>query len=86
VAYALASPGAAGRELIQLYAGRRPLTSKQARRAAQLVETAGARAWATAQADRHLRAALDHLYAADPTSDAAADLAALARFAAHRRY
>ncbi|WUH78490.1 hypothetical protein OG389_00085 [Streptomyces sp. NBC_00435] len=64
VAAALASPGAAARELATLYTGSGRLFAAQLTRAAELVEAAGGRAWAEREAQEHIGRALDQLTAA----------------------
>lgn len=53
-------------------------------RAAELVETAGGRAWAQARADDLLGESLDRLASANPVPSTAVELTALARLIAHR--
>ncbi|MEU9113273.1 polyprenyl synthetase family protein [Streptomyces sp. NPDC048483] len=84
VAAALASDGAAGRELSRLYDRREPLSQAQLERAAELVEAAGGRAWAAGEARRHIGAALDSLHAADPARTPAQELTALAQLITDR--
>lgn len=67
-----------GRALAALYAGERPLSEADLRRAAALIDEAGARDWSQASADDLLRRALGHLRAARPEPRAAAELATLA--------
>jgi geranylgeranyl diphosphate synthase type I len=88
VAYALASGTPAGADLAALYATPGPLADAHLEQAAELVEQAGGRAWATAQADQHITAALDHLAAMHTLTgrqgEAVADLVALANLITHR--
>jgi geranylgeranyl diphosphate synthase type I len=88
VAYALASGTPAGADLAGLYATPGPLADGHLEQAAELVEQAGGRAWATAQADQHITAALDHLAAMRTLTgrqgEAVADLVALANLITHR--
>ena len=84
VVAAVTSGTPAGRELAELYLGQQPLTNPELERAAQLVETAGGRAWAQQEADQRLALALDQLRAVDPVERAATELAALAGLAARR--
>jgi geranylgeranyl diphosphate synthase type I len=58
VVFALASGTAAGRSLAELYAAPRPFTEAQVARATDLIEEAGGRAWARAEAGRQHAAAL----------------------------
>ncbi|TWP53613.1 hypothetical protein FKR81_02265 [Lentzea tibetensis] len=53
-------------ELAELYRG--PLDERQLAEIADLVDRAGGRAWARAEADRHVALALDHLAAAQPVA------------------
>ncbi|WP_328296412.1 hypothetical protein [Streptomyces sp. NBC_00435] len=84
VAAALASPGAAARELATLYTGSGRLFAAQLTRAAELVEAAGGRAWAEREAQEHIGRALDQLTAARASEPAAAELATLAHLIIHR--
>ncbi|WP_308210075.1 polyprenyl synthetase family protein [Actinomadura madurae] len=77
-------PPPRGEELAGLYLRDEPLTGEEAARAAELVEAAGARAWAAARAEALLGEALDELAAAAPAQPAAAELRALARFVTRR--
>ncbi|MFJ5228371.1 polyprenyl synthetase family protein [Kitasatospora sp. NPDC088391] len=77
VVAALRSGTAAGAELAALYRQAGKPDAAAVARAAHLVEAAGGRAWARAEADRRSAAALAHLAAADPDPAAAADLRAL---------
>lgn len=73
------TPGtAAGQELALLYDRTAPLYDDDLLHAASLIEAAGGRAWAEAEAAHHRSIALDILAAAQPDPDAAADLRGLA--------
>ncbi|MFJ1753513.1 polyprenyl synthetase family protein [Kitasatospora sp. NPDC088134] len=78
VVAALASGTGAGAELAALYQRAGTFDAATVAHAARLVEAAGGRAWARAEADRRSAAALAHLAAADPDPAGAADLRALA--------
>ncbi|SON59931.1 (2E,6E)-farnesyl diphosphate synthase [Mycobacterium simulans] len=78
VVAALTSGTAAGRELAALYARADALTEDELSDAAGLVESAGGRAWAEAEAARRRHHALDVLGTANPDPSAANDLRALA--------
>ena len=82
VVAALASGTEAGRELAALY--RTELTGPTPARAAELVERAGGRAWAQAQAEDLMSRALAHLETAGLEPRAHAELEVLARFVARR--
>ncbi|GAA3750079.1 family 2 encapsulin nanocompartment cargo protein polyprenyl transferase [Salinactinospora qingdaonensis] len=84
VVAALASDTDAGRELAAFYTDERPLDEADVVRAAQLVDNAGGRAWAQSQADELLAQALQHLQAAEPAPEPAAELTALAHLAVRR--
>ncbi|MFE0063142.1 polyprenyl synthetase family protein [Streptomyces sp. NPDC059003] len=86
VTAALATDGAAGRELSLLYADPGPLSPAELARAAQLVEAAGGRFWAAQEADRHIQQALAQLTAARPGEVAAAELTALAHLISSRNH
>jgi geranylgeranyl diphosphate synthase type I len=86
VVAALVSGAPAGRELAQMYAGHRSLDETAIIHAAELVEAAGGRAWAQAEADRRMRAALRALARADPDPAAAADLQTLAALMTRRNH
>ncbi|WP_460368977.1 polyprenyl synthetase family protein [Actinocorallia lasiicapitis] len=86
VVAALASGTTAGDRLADLYAQDGELDDDQLTRAASLVEAAGGREWARAEADRRIAVALDHLDAARPDPDAAADLRTLAAFMLRREH
>jgi geranylgeranyl diphosphate synthase type I len=82
VAAALQVEGAELRRLL----GQPGLSEAELARIAALVEEAGGRAWAAAEADRRLQAALDELEAAELPPDAHEGLAALARFIVTREF
>lgn len=82
VVAALTSGTESGRELAALY--RTELTGHGPARAAGLVERAGGRAWAQAQADELMSCALAHLRAAGLEPRAHAELEVLARFVVRR--
>jgi geranylgeranyl diphosphate synthase type I len=84
VVAALTSGTPAGRELAALYHREAPLSGPDLVHAADLIDTAGGRAWSQAQADERLEQALRHLRAASPPSRATAELAALARLVTRR--
>jgi geranylgeranyl diphosphate synthase, type I len=84
VVAALTSDTAAGRELDALYHAEQPLTEADLARAADLIETSGARAWSQGRADELLVTAREHLGAADPVERAARELDAVARLATRR--
>jgi geranylgeranyl diphosphate synthase type I len=84
VVAALHSGTAAGERLAALYRRHQPLSATDLAQAAELVERAGGRVWSQSQATELLDAALAELDAAESASQAAAELAALARRAVHR--
>ena len=84
VVAALHSGTVAGEQLAALYRRPQPLSATDLVQAAELVERAGGRVWSQSQATELLDAALAELDAAEPASQAAAELAALARRAVHR--
>src|ERR687893_1534088 len=84
VVAALTSGTPAGLELADLYHRDQPLTGTDLARAADLIDTAGGRAWSHAQVDDLLVQAMRDLQAARPTERAAEELGALARLATHR--
>ena len=86
VVAALNSGTEAGRELDVLYHSDLPLSGEDLRRAADLVDLAGGRAWSQARADDLLDRARGHLAAAEPAARAAAELDAVAELASHRDY
>ncbi|MER7363414.1 polyprenyl synthetase family protein [Nonomuraea wenchangensis] len=84
VVAALTGPTAAGRRLAELLARPEPLTEFDLHDAARLVEEAGGRAWAEAEAGRRLDAATRCLDDADLPADVRAEFLHLARFIASR--
>jgi geranylgeranyl diphosphate synthase type I len=84
VVAALTSGSPAGDELATLYHRGQPLTGTDLARAADLIDTAGGRAWSQTQVDDLLVQAMRDLQAARPTERAAEELGALARLATHR--
>lgn len=82
VVAALTSGTAAGAELARLYAAK---ASIDIDRAASLVEQAGGRAWARAEAARRTAAALAALAEANPAQAGAADLRTLAALITDRK-
>jgi geranylgeranyl diphosphate synthase type I len=80
ICYALASGTRAGGELAELITGGGPLTRNEVLLAAALIETAGAREWASAQASRCLDRAEQSLRAVDIDPSAADELIELGRF------
>jgi geranylgeranyl diphosphate synthase type I len=88
VVAALTSGGPAAEELAGLYDRDRnrdrALTDAEAARAAELVEAAGGRAWATRRAAEYLEESLAHLDLAAPRAPASDELRALARLVVER--
>jgi geranylgeranyl diphosphate synthase type I len=84
VVAALTSQTPAGHELAALYHRDAPLSATDAAHAAELIDIAGGRAWAQAQADELLAQAMRELHSASPAPKAAAELGALARMATYR--
>jgi geranylgeranyl diphosphate synthase, type I len=84
VVAALTSGTAAADRLRQLYQQGRDLAPEEVVVAAQLVEAAGGRSWARAEAARRTQSALDALNRARPGPVAAAELRALAALLARR--
>ncbi|MGW4487522.1 family 2 encapsulin nanocompartment cargo protein polyprenyl transferase [Amycolatopsis sp. NPDC004368] len=84
VVAALAADTAASHELAALYRQETPLSAAQLGRAAALVETAGGRAWSSAEASRLLDAALSALTATAPVARPAAELTLLAHHITRR--
>ncbi|MQA93685.1 MAG: polyprenyl synthetase family protein [Streptosporangiales bacterium] len=84
VVYALTSGTAAGRELAELFGRDGQPAPGELARAAELVETAGGRAWSHAQAGDLLTAARRELRSASPLPAAEAELTALARLIVRR--
>lgn len=84
VVAALTSGTKAGEQLALVYGQPSELDDRDAALAAALVEQAGGRAWAQAEADRQTEAALRALAEADPDPVALVDLEALTTLLAHR--
>jgi len=84
VVAALTSGTDAGEELSALYHSEKPLDPWQVERAAELVETAGGRAWAQEETVARLAEATNHLNAADCEPTAYAELLTVARLVTHR--
>jgi geranylgeranyl diphosphate synthase type I len=84
VVAALADPGPAGRRLAALYARAAPPDAAEAALLADLVDRAGGRARAVAEAERHSAAALRALARAAPEPDTHDRLRAVARMLTHR--
>ncbi|WP_440103616.1 polyprenyl synthetase family protein [Streptosporangium sp. H16] len=84
VVAALTSGTAAGERLASLYHRDRELDERDLARAADLVEAAGARAWARREAEANLGAALDRLREAAPAPGPAEDLRLLAHMITRR--
>ncbi|MEU5614337.1 polyprenyl synthetase family protein [Streptomyces sparsogenes] len=84
VVAALGSGTPAGRRLAELYQDDRPLEPTGVARATTLVEQAGGRDWALAEADRQRSLALDRLAEVTLDPDAAHGLRALVDLATHR--
>ncbi|MGW0248548.1 polyprenyl synthetase family protein [Nocardia goodfellowii] len=79
VVAALNLGNSASARLAELYCGSATLDDDALRTCADLIEAAGARAWAHQETERQLDAALACLQAANPEPEAAARLVALAR-------
>ena len=86
VVLALSGGGAAAGHLAGLLAGERPWTEEELELAARLVDEAGGRALAAAEAERQLNLALRHLDAASVPAPARNELAAVARFVTRREW
>ena len=84
VVAALTAGTAQSDALAELYLGSGPLDEQQLATVAALVEQAGGRAWAQAEAERHIAHALDHLDDANPSPPAAEALATLAALVTQR--
>jgi geranylgeranyl diphosphate synthase type I len=80
----LTSATAAGRELAGLYHRDDPLSDAELAHAADLIESAGGRAWTEAQAAEHFGRAVSCLDGVGLATRATAELGALARLAVHR--
>ncbi|MGH3828923.1 MAG: polyprenyl synthetase family protein [Pseudonocardiaceae bacterium] len=79
VTYTLTHGGPAGRELASWFASSHPGAADPSR-AAELIEAAGGRRWAVAQAQRRIAAATDALTTAPIQAGPRAELLAIARF------
>jgi geranylgeranyl diphosphate synthase, type I len=77
VVAALAEGGPAAAELSELYGSPEPLDDGDLALVAELVDRAGGRGWARSEANRHTRAALAALDAAEPVAHARDALSAL---------
>jgi geranylgeranyl diphosphate synthase, type I len=86
VVAALTSQTAPGRELAELLARPEPLTEDQLRHAAALVEAAGGREWAEAEADSALAAAGKRLAETDMPADIHAEFTGIAEFITARQW
>jgi geranylgeranyl diphosphate synthase type I len=86
VVAALTSQTAPGRELGELLARPEPLTEDELRHAAGLVEAAGGREWAEAEADAALAAAGKRLDETDMPDDVQAEFAGIAEFITARQW
>jgi len=86
VVAALTSGTPAGARLAAFYRTQRPVEGALATRTADLVERAGGRAWAQAQAAVHTDAAVTGLATLLPDSAAAGDLLVLAELITHRNW
>jgi geranylgeranyl diphosphate synthase, type I len=86
VTAALAADNDAAHELARLYTTPTPFIPEQLHRAAELIDQAGGREWAAAQARHHTELALNHLRAAAPEPVAAAALTALAQHTVDRTW
>jgi geranylgeranyl diphosphate synthase type I len=84
VVAALTSGTAAADELAALYGSSDVLGDRELAHAADLIDKAGGRVWAEAEAVRHRSEALDALAAAEPNPSAAAELHALAELITSR--
>ncbi|WP_297541235.1 polyprenyl synthetase family protein [Amycolatopsis sp.] len=80
VTFATTHGGAAGRELAAWLAGEEASDEPELARIAGLVETAGGREWATAEAERRMASALRALAEVSMPEGPRSDLGALARF------
>lgn len=85
VTAALTSHGADADRLRALYEKPEAFAEDQLPHIAGLVDRAGGRAWAQAEATRHTAAAHQRLMAASPEGEATADLHALATLITHRK-
>jgi geranylgeranyl diphosphate synthase type I len=84
VVAALTAGGPASRHLAEFYRRPDPLSERELVAAADLVELTGGRAWAQAEAERHVQQAMDFLTAAEPAGDPGDALAALAALITRR--
>ena len=84
VVAALTSGTPAGHELAALYHHDQPLSDSDLIHAAELIDTAGGRAWSQTQIDDLLAQAMRNVQSASPAPRAARELGALARLAIHR--
>jgi geranylgeranyl diphosphate synthase type I len=86
VVAALTSDSAAGRELAALLGVAGPLGEDELLHAAQLVEAAGGRQWAEAEADAQLAAAARCLAETDMPQDVRAEFSGIAEFITRRQW
>jgi geranylgeranyl diphosphate synthase type I len=86
VVAALNSGTDAGRELGELLARPEPLSEEQLLHAAWLVQAAGGRQWAEAEADAALTSAAEHLNQADMPHEVRAEFEAIAGFLTARQW
>jgi geranylgeranyl diphosphate synthase, type I len=86
VVSALTAGDANSRRLADLYLRPEPLEAHDLPVIARMVELGGGRAWAEAEAERHVSAALDRLDAALPASSSRDTLATLAALVTRRRH
>ncbi len=86
VVAALTSGGQAARHLARLYQREDAFDAATVARAAELVEMAGGRAWALAEAERRIQAAREALAGARPEPNAEADLHVLADLITRRNH
>jgi geranylgeranyl diphosphate synthase type I len=84
VVAALTSDTAAGRELSELYQREAPLSTGELVHAAELVETAGGRAWSKAQTEHLLNQSLGQLRLTELAEPAVAELRMLAHLTTRR--
>ena len=84
IAAALADGGSASRQLAALLDGGTPQTDAEVARATELILAAGGVAWATAESDRRLALALDHLERVRIPSATQHELAEIADYLARR--
>jgi geranylgeranyl diphosphate synthase, type I len=86
VVAALASDTEVGDRLAEMYGRQEDLDEQAISRAAQLIEAAGGRDWASGEADRQMRSALTALEQARPVPGAMKDLQTLADLITRRDY